>query len=293
MYFAITDHTKKGIDIYDAESMQVQGTLRGHSSEIACFAWAADIDRLASAALDWVVKVWDVESMTELASLLGGAVPQYLDLAANGDRVLLVDMGTNLTCWEVSSRNRLAVIYVGTGVATEAYYLDTGNKIISMNNKELTVWESSSGVKVSSFSDDFEKVLINGIALSPDERFIAAARKDSAVAIYTIEDGKLLRSFVGHTNEAYAVSFSADGKRLGSGSQDKTAIIWDVETGAMLEIMQCDNPIIDISVNYDGTRIACRTESEVILFDVSTQESIVELPSSSQGLFSKPRVILM
>jgi WD40 repeat protein len=292
MYFAITDHTKKGIDIYDAESMQVRGTLRGHSSEIACIAWAADVERLASAALDWVVKVWDVESMTELASLLGGAVPQYMDLAANGDRVLMVDMGNNLTCWEVSSGDRLGTIYVGMEVATEAYYLDTGNKIISMSNKELTVWESSSGVKVRSFSDDFETV--NGIALSPDERFIAAARKDSTVAIFTTEDGKLLRSFVGHTKEAFAVSFSADGKRLGSGSRDKTAILWDVETGAMLAIMQCDNSIIDISVNYNGTRSACRTESEVILFDdVSTQESIARLPSSSRGIFSRPRVILM
>ena len=36
----------------------------------------------------------------------------------------------------------------------------------------------------------------------------------------------------GHTDWVNSVSISADGKRFVSGSDDKTARIWDVETGA-------------------------------------------------------------
>ena len=43
------------------------------------------------------------------------------------------------------------------------------------------------------------------------------------------------RSLEGHDREVLDVAFSADGKRLISASWDKTAIVWDVETGKQIQ----------------------------------------------------------
>ena len=43
-----------------------------------------------------------------------------------------------------------------------------------------------------------------------------------------------VRALDGHTDQVTSTSFSLDGKRIVSGSLDKTVKIWDVETGALV-----------------------------------------------------------
>jgi len=43
-----------------------------------------------------------------------------------------------------------------------------------------------------------------------------------------------VRTLVGHHGEVTSTSFSLDGKRVVSGSNDKLVKIWDVETGALV-----------------------------------------------------------
>jgi WD40 repeat protein len=50
-----------------------------------------------------------------------------------------------------------------------------------------------------------------------------------------IEQPKL--QIIGHSGSVTSLIFSADGKSLVSGSTDKTAIVWDVETGRLQRIL--------------------------------------------------------
>ena len=54
------------------------------------------------------------------------------------------------------------------------------------------------------------------------------AGEDSTVKIWDSHTGKLVRSFRGHTGLVSSLAFSPDGRRLVSGSRDKTVKVWDV-----------------------------------------------------------------
>jgi len=49
-----------------------------------------------------------------------------------------------------------------------------------------------------------------------------------------VQSGVLVWALHGHTDAVTSLSFSPQGDRLLSGSDDKTAIIWDIATGMLL-----------------------------------------------------------
>src|SRR5262249_42569329 len=68
------------------------------------------------------------------------------------------------------------------------------------------------------------------VAFSPDKdgRWLASAGEDSVVKIWASHSGAFVRNFRGHTGLVCSVAFSPDGRRLVSGSRDKTVKVWDL-----------------------------------------------------------------
>lgn len=54
-----------------------------------------------------------------------------------------------------------------------------------------------------------------------------------SLKLYKI-NGKLIRTFIGHTGEIWSVSISNDGKILASASSDQTIKLWNIKTGELL-----------------------------------------------------------
>jgi WD40 repeat protein len=55
---------------------------------------------------------------------------------------------------------------------------------------------------------------------------------DHHVRLWDVSSGKLERRLIGHSRQVTALSFSADGRRLASGSTDRTALVWDLDRAA-------------------------------------------------------------
>jgi RNA polymerase sigma factor (sigma-70 family) len=67
------------------------------------------------------------------------------------------------------------------------------------------------------------------LAFSPDGRMLAwTSAADTAIRLLEVASGRERRRLTGHRGEVTAFAFSADGRRLLSGCNDTTALVWDL-----------------------------------------------------------------
>ncbi|KIK32625.1 hypothetical protein CY34DRAFT_814165 [Suillus luteus UH-Slu-Lm8-n1] len=72
---------------------------------------------------------------------------------------------------------------------------------------------------------------VRTMVLSPDGKKVASGGTDRAVKLWSVDTGKVIKTWTGHTNWATFVSWSQDGGRVVSASDDGTFRVWDVKSG--------------------------------------------------------------
>ncbi len=84
------------------------------------------------------------------------------------------------------------------------------------------------------------------------------------------------------------VAFSADGKRLATASLDKTAKVWDVETGQeLLTLAGHDDRVMGVAFSPDGKLLATASwDNTAKVWDAATGKEIETLRGHSGYVFS-------
>jgi WD40 repeat protein/predicted Ser/Thr protein kinase len=98
---------------------------------------------------------------------------------------------------------------------------------------------------------------------------------ESRIRIFDATSGKQTAICEGHRNVIRALTFSADGKRLASGSVDRTARVWNAETGALLATCKGHSSTVYPAFSPDGARlVAASPDATVRQWNSSTGEEI-------------------
>jgi eukaryotic-like serine/threonine-protein kinase len=230
------------ISTVDLEAFAAGPVLDGHSAAITAISLSADGKRLASAAKDKKVLIWDVASLPPDSHPvpLAGHTAHTGDVVAvaitpDGKRVLSAGADGKVVIYDVDAKSVIAA--PGATVDASRFIVDVSpdGKLgaVGLSAGPVRVWELESGELRHELSGHPGGT--RAVTFSPDGKVLATGGKDDNVMVWNTQTGERLQTLEGHKYWIRNLRFSPDGKYLLSlGSTDKIAIVWDASTWKQL-----------------------------------------------------------
>lgn len=90
------------------------------------------------------------------------------------------------------------------------------------------------------------------------------------VNLFDLMTGKIIRTFVGHSDWAWTIALSFDGKFLASTGPDRTARLWDTATGRELAVIRAhDSEMSKVAFTPDGRQLITGDQQIIKLWDLN------------------------
>jgi WD40 repeat protein len=232
-------------------------TLHTGTSRDFDVAWSPDGRRLAAAAKDGTVVIWDVAGAKEIRRLFGHSREVVsVGWSPDGQKLASASWDGTVKIWNTQTGSQLLSFGGQSGAVCSVAWSPDGLSLASSgSDRTVQMWDAKTGSVEHIFRGHTDEV--RSVAWSPDGRRLASAGIDNSVRIWDVVSGKQLMLLLGHLNFVNAIAWSPDGKRLASASNDHTAKIWDTKSGAELATLHGHSiGVLSVAFSPDGSRLA-------------------------------------
>ena len=285
------------VKLWDMQTGGVVRTFYGHNDWVTCVSISVDCTKIASGSEDKAIYLWDIQSGKCYYTIEGHDIahqirfsptnPQYFISMFRDEETRSIE---RIWQWDTNG-HQIKPPHDGSGIG----FSPDGTQFVSFHKAAVTVWNSNSGVIMSTFQvgDDNTRCC----CFSPDGRLVAIAA-GRIVYIWNITslDPCLVRTFIGHTHEVTSVVFSSPSTLI-SASFDNSVKFWQVYTSSAepvmsrLESAPIALPLVSsISLQArDGIAISSDAAGVVKTWDISTSLHEISTKSSTRFILNWTR----
>jgi WD40 repeat protein/serine/threonine protein kinase len=220
--------------VWDAVSGKILQTFnRPPGKNLNCLALSGDGKKILIGSGDKTAVLWEAASGKKIQTFPGHHNEVWgVCLSRDGRRALTMSNGLAagdkdiLTLWDAESGNKLQTfqaIQNSTGLALSG---DGKYALSGRRDKSAILWDAASGKELKTLNAGGHKV-----ALSDDGKYaLLTASYDNTATLWDAASGKILQTLKGHNNWILGLAISGDGKYVLTGSDDKTAVLWQLNS---------------------------------------------------------------
>ena len=271
--------------LWDVRTGERIATLKGHTivwgtntllAPVRSVSFSPDGATLASGSVDSTVKLWDVATKTEVATLQGHR-DEVTSVAFSPDGTLLASGSRDNTVklWDVATQERIATLGHGAEVTSVAFSPDGTLLASGLWDGTVKLWDMATRERIATL--DHHRGEVNAVSFSAsDGALLASGSWDGTVKLWDVLIREEIVTFW-HTDGITSISFSPAGTTLAAGGADGTILLWDISgrTGTRpfaLKIISGDGqegsastqlaePFVVSVVDQDGSSLAGVTVS--------------------------------
>lgn len=175
------------ITLWNPRTGAMTGRLAGHKDSILCVAFTPDGKQLVSGSRDGTLRVWDLETQTEVAALACGEPVLTLACSPDGKTLATGGRERSIRLWDVPTRQlRIALQGHPREVRSLAFTPDGKRLASSGRDPSIRVWDVESGKPVAHYQG--HSFAVTSVAFSPDGRTLATAGWDKLVKLWDVRE---------------------------------------------------------------------------------------------------------
>lgn len=269
--YLLSGGADRTIRVWDLQARSLERVLPPSADQISEIAISPDGRLLASGSLDGTVKVWDWRNGQLLNTLAAHSdVVTSVEFSPDGQALGSASADKTIRLWNVETGALERTIPTNQWIESIAFSSD-GSTIASAGlERVIELWNWQTGRPIRTLTGYASAIY--AIAFSPDGQILAfspnsrqqtassqAAVQPESNTIYFVNlDGKQVgQPLRGHSDYITSLTFSPSGRTLISGSWDKTAKIWNVQTGEVIrDFSERTERILAVSFRSDGQAFA-------------------------------------
>ncbi len=255
--------------VWDTQNGRVMADLLGHTGLVYTAEFSSEGRRVVTASQDRTARIWDAESGKTLAVLRGHEQEvQSAHFSSNNQQVVTSSGESGSTdkairIWDWNHCKLVVTLRGHTNGLTSVEFSPDGSRVLTASyDGTARIWDSNAGDQMCKLEGQYTYIHFAQYDTT-GQRVVGICGKGTGsghvVCVWNTVSGKRLAIFDGHTNAVLLANISHDSRRVVTASQDKTAILWDVDSGRRLLTLAHTNVVFSAQFSPDDTRVLTRS----------------------------------
>ena len=257
--------------------------LEGHGSYVYDTAVGRDGGRIASAAWDNTVRLWDSASGKQVAVLNGSKQPNVgVAWHSKRDQVATISADKTIWLWDANTGKAQRTLKVSSmpqfGFGARLDFHPTNPLLAVGNGREVRIWNTDNYDVFADLSR--HPITVSVVRYNSAGKRLASADIRGNIRIWNTETNELIGEIKANRSSITGLAFSPDGERLASTSIDKTVRIWNVTNLKQIAVLDHKHIVYDVAFHPDPNekRLAVASRDNTIwLWDTARWELVVQV----------------
>jgi WD40 repeat protein len=242
---SIGDHS---VVVWETATGKELRKIQGHEGPISALAFSPDGKLLVTGGHDQAIHFWDLTTGKSVRDLAAEEPVASLVFAENGRTLVSGSAYGSLRVWQISNGKELRQIEAHRGAINGLVLGPDGKTVASCGQDKLVrVWNLAQEA-----NPNFTPYAWLGVPWGQNRGLVPLAQ-----GLQQIQLGREILQLAGHTEEVTCAVFAAAGKRLISGSLDRSLRVWDLAGGKLLGVVEGGlGPVRCLALAQDGGLLA-------------------------------------
>ncbi|HWO19184.1 MAG TPA: CHAT domain-containing protein [Kofleriaceae bacterium] len=252
------------------ESSSLMRDLVGHAGWVNACAVTADGRRVVSASDDRTLKIWDLDSGCELATLEGHA--DWVSACAvttDGRRAVSASFDRTLKVWDLDTGRELVTLMGHAGGVSACAVTADNRRVLSASfDRTLKIWDLDTGRELATLEGHATEV--SACAVTVDGHRALSASWDGMLKLWDLDRACELATVEAPRHEARGTMVTANGRRVVSASKV-------LGVRELLDLAP-DRKVRGLAVVADGRRaVSALSDGTLEIWDLESRRVLVTL----------------
>ncbi|MEO1206537.1 MAG: protein kinase [Pseudomonadota bacterium] len=225
-----TGHRGGFINVYNMETGVKVASFRRNEADIWALAFTTTEGRLAAAAHDWKIALWDIAEPAQPRHVFDAHESAVLSLAISPDGRYMASGGADrrVKLWNLDTLEPTRTYSRQKDFINTLAFSPDG-KTLAAGNLRGDVIVGATRTRRLSRRLSGHRDSINAVTFSPAGSVMATASDDGTIRLWDIAKRRTVKTLAGHTDKVTALEFTPSGQELLSVGKDGALRVWSMQ----------------------------------------------------------------